>query len=104
MTSFNHKLVKRVHQVEPSITTGLIIDGRPTLLREQLRETGASALSMAFPYLTRDFVTPLIQDGISIIAWTVNDSEMIEKVASLHPQIQICTNYPERMIQLFKQQ
>jgi glycerophosphoryl diester phosphodiesterase len=103
VTSFNHELVKRVRQINSSIKTGLIIDGRPTLIREQLKETGASALSMAFPYLTPDFVTPLIQEGISIIAWTVNDSVMIEAVAKMHPEIQICTNYPERMINLFKE-
>lgn len=97
LTSFNHKVIQDVRMMDSSIPTGLIIYGKPLLLREQMREAGASILSMSYAYLTREFVEEMIGEGYTIVAWTVDDPEMIDKVMDYHPAIQICTNHPERM-------
>lgn len=100
ITSFNHESIKRVHELDPSMETGLIIYGQPTLIREQLEHTGASILSMDYHYLTKPFVTSLIEAGYKVIAWTIDDEESIQQVMEFHPDLQICSNHPDRMLRL----
>jgi glycerophosphoryl diester phosphodiesterase len=100
ITSFNHDAIRTVSSLDDGIRTGLIIYGMPTLLEEQLRETGASILSMAYPYLTKDFVARMIGNGMTLIAWTIDDPHHIEQTMMLHPELQIVTNHPDRMLGL----
>ncbi|MCR8978364.1 glycerophosphodiester phosphodiesterase [Brevibacillus laterosporus] len=100
LTSFDHEIIKRVKELQPSIKTGLIITGRPVLLREQLAKTGATILSMAYPYLTKDFVQMMLEEGFEIFAWTIDDENEIERISEWHPNIYICTNHPDRMLSL----
>lgn len=98
LTSFNHEVVRKVGELDSEIPTGLIVYGKPLLLREQMKFAGASILSMSFAYLTKEWVHEMIGgEGYTIVAWTVDDPQMIQRVMDLHPDIQICTNYPERM-------
>lgn len=97
LTSFNHEVIKNVRELNSSIPTGLIIYGYPLMIREQLKIAGASILSMSYAYLTRSFVNEMIESGYTVIAWTVDDPKMIRRVMDFHPDIQICTNYPDRM-------
>lgn len=97
LTSFDHQVIRKVKDLSVPIQTGLILCGMPTLLQEQLEYTGATILSMEYPFITKPFAEEMISKGIEVVAWTVNKQEEIERVMKLHPQIQICTNYPERM-------
>ncbi|MGG0755875.1 glycerophosphodiester phosphodiesterase [Brevibacillus laterosporus] len=100
LTSFDHEIIKRVKELQPSIKTGLIITGKPVLLREQLAKTGATILSMAYLYLTKDFVQMMLEEGFEIFAWTIDDENEIERISEWHPNIYICTNHPDRMLSL----
>jgi glycerophosphoryl diester phosphodiesterase len=100
ITSFDHEAIKRVHELDDSLKTGLIIYGKPVLIREQLRETAATILSMAYPYLTVEFVRTAFDEGITVIAWTVDDPQHMQMLMRWHPDIQICTNHPDRMLSL----
>ncbi len=100
VTSFDHESVQRIKRIDPSLATGLIISGKPVLLREQLKETGASLLSMDFRYLTADFAAAMIAEGVKIMAWTIDDRKEIGRVASMHSELMICTNYPDRWLEL----
>jgi len=100
VTSFHHPLVKNVRSLSDDIRTGLIVEGLPLLIREQLKDAGASILSMSYAYLTKDFVSEMIDSGVSMIAWTVDRPSEIERVMGLHPELQIATNHPDRMITL----
>jgi glycerophosphoryl diester phosphodiesterase len=101
VTSFDHEAVKRVRNEDPDFRTGLIISGMPVLIRDQLEHAGASVLSINYHYLTADFAHRMISGGYQVMAWTVNDSDMISAVAAMHPEIMICTNHPDRVLQLF---
>lgn len=98
LTSFDHECIKRIRELDDQIETGLIILGSPTLLEEQLRETGASALSIAYPYLTKELVTAMMAQGVRMTAWTVNDREHITWLQGMHEELIICTDKPELMI------
>ncbi|BAU26409.1 glycerophosphoryl diester phosphodiesterase [Aneurinibacillus soli] len=102
VTSFDHDAIKRVNEIDSSLRTGLIFEGKPTLLREQLSRVGASLLSMSYMYLTKEFVVEMIESGILIVAWTVDDPKVMQHLMGFHPDLQICTNHPDRMLGLMR--
>jgi len=100
LTSFDHEMIKKVRAIDSQIPTGLIISGLPLLIEEQLKEAGASILSMDYNFLTQAFVEKLARHGITIIAWTVNELEQIQKLKKMSSSIQICTNFPEHIFDI----
>ncbi|RXT08773.1 glycerophosphodiester phosphodiesterase family protein [Ammoniphilus sp. CFH 90114] len=102
LTSFDHLVIRKVKELSSPPPTGLILSGMPTMIWEQLKETGATILSMDYTFLTSAFAEEMISKDVDLIAWTVNETNMIEHVMNLHPSIQICTNYPERMFSIIK--
>lgn len=100
LTSFNHELIRQATKLAPEIPRGLIIYGMPVLVEEQLEATGATILSMCYPYLTRSFVQTFLEKGIQFVAWTIDDPLHMRQVAELDERIAICTNYPDRWFHL----
>lgn len=96
ITSFHEGALYRVRKLSDQIRTGLIIDGwRNTLLKE-LQELGSDFLSIGYARLNKDRMALLKSAGIQVMAWTVNDTRTIRKIAALDPELMICTNYPDR--------
>ncbi|MGG4448403.1 glycerophosphodiester phosphodiesterase [Brevibacillus porteri] len=97
LTSFDHDLIRHVRTLDQEVQTGLIVYGRPVLMLEQMEAAGATILSMGYPFLTRELTAAAIEKGFQVIAWTLDDPKHIREVISWHPQVQICTNHPDRM-------
>ncbi len=97
ITSFDHTRVKRVKELNPQIQTGLIIEGLPLLLVDQLKEANANMVSMNHKFLYKDVVEQLNSAGYGLMAWTVNDAKRMEQISALDPNIMICTNHPDLM-------
>lgn len=97
LTSFDHDLIRHVRTLDQEVQTGLIVYGRPVLMLEQMEAAGATILSMGYPFLTRELTAAAIEKGYKVIAWTLDDPKHIREVISWHPQVQICTNHPDRM-------
>ncbi|GEC93198.1 glycerophosphodiester phosphodiesterase [Brevibacillus brevis] len=97
LTSFDHDLIRHVRTLDQEVQTGLIVYGRPVLMLEQMEAAGATILSMGYPFLTRELTVAAIEKGFKVIAWTLDDPKHIREVISWHPQVQICTNHPDRM-------
>ncbi|CAI9007070.1 glycerophosphoryl diester phosphodiesterase [Brevibacillus sp. IT-7CA2] len=97
VTSFDHDLIRHVRTLDQEVETGLIVYGRPVLMLEQMEAAGATILSMGYPFLTRELTVAAIEKGFKVIAWTLDDPKHIREVISWHPQVQICTNHPDRM-------
>lgn len=102
ITSFHHETVREVSLLAPNIKTGLIIYGMPMLLDEQLAASGATILSMSDPYLTESFVRTFLDRGIEVYAWTIDHPEHMKRVAAMDERIKICTNHPDRWLELKK--
>ncbi|HEY0827120.1 MAG TPA: glycerophosphodiester phosphodiesterase family protein [Bacilli bacterium] len=98
ITSFDHQAVKKVREIDPMIPTGLILSGKPLLIREQMKAAGANLLSMDYKYLTKGFVSEMMKEGYGMMAWTVNDRSIMAKIAAMHPNLMICTNHPDRFM------
>ncbi|AWX58755.1 glycerophosphodiester phosphodiesterase [Brevibacillus brevis] len=97
LTSFDHDLIRHVRTLDQEVETGLIVYGRPVLMLEQMEAAGATILSMGYPFLNRELTVAAIEKGFKVIAWTLDDPKHIREVISWHPEIQICTNHPDRM-------
>lgn len=99
ITSFDHDLICQVRELDATVETGLIVMGRPVLMLEQLEAAGANILSMGYPYLTRELACEALEKGYKVIAWTIDEPSHIRTVMSWHPDVQICTNHPDRMLE-----
>jgi len=93
-TSFDIGTLRQMKELAPSSTIGLIIDGKPE--RQLLNELGSSFLSIGYWKLTPEYAADMIENGIRVMAWTIDDPAHIKQVASMHPDIMICTNFPNR--------
>lgn len=98
ITSFDHEKVKKVTEITSEIEVGLIFEGNPPLLDEQLQYVGANTFSMSFLFITSAFAKHHLSKGRKIVVWTPNTNEEISFIRSLSPQIEICTNFPERVL------
>ena len=65
----------------------------PALVRRRAPELGAWAVWIYHPLITRRLVDAAHEAGVSVIAWTVDDAERIERLAALAVD-GICTNDP----------
>lgn len=97
ISSFDHYAVLRARSAAPEIRGGLIMTGLPTMVREQLTFAGADFLSMDARFLSKAFVNEMINSGVQVMAWTVNESAAIRRALAMHPGLMICSNYPERV-------
>jgi glycerophosphoryl diester phosphodiesterase len=96
ITSFNHESIREMAKIGSDLKHGPIIYGLPIMLDNILEETCANVLSMNYFYLTKPMVTPLLDRGIDIIAWTIDDPQWMAQTASIDERIAICTNHPDR--------
>jgi glycerophosphoryl diester phosphodiesterase len=103
LSSFDHDSMKCVNEIDPSIPTGLIFLGNPTLLVEQLRYTGASSVSMHYSFVTRELVNEMEEHEIDLGVWTVDDPETLASIVEQYPDMRITTNYPDRVLRIVRQ-
>lgn len=97
--SFNHEAVKKVHELNKNIKTGLLIYGNLTLLLEQIKYTGASFISINHDYITEKLVNTLLSNNLEIMAWTLNNMNIIKEVKAISDKIHLITDYPQLLIE-----
>ena len=103
LSSFNHDSMKRAHEIDGSIPTCLIFLGKPTLLAEQLRYTGATGVSMHYAFVTRELVDEMAGLGIDLGVWTVDQPEVLARIIEAYPGMRITTNYPDRALRIVRE-
>ncbi|MFC4323764.1 glycerophosphodiester phosphodiesterase [Litchfieldia salsa] len=96
--SFDHESLRKIKEYNSRLQTGLIYLGMTTLLAEQATYTRANHLSFHHSFLTKEIVDDLLEKGIEIGAWTINDMESLVRIKALSSKINITTNFPELMI------
>ncbi|MCJ8010351.1 glycerophosphodiester phosphodiesterase [Paenibacillus sp. KQZ6P-2] len=95
LTSFDTGALLKAKQINPDIKTGLIIDARPKDLVERLQSLRCSFLSIGYSHLDHDLFEQLKAAGITVMAWTVDDTRRMNRLANISPEILICTNRPD---------
>ncbi|WP_054955458.1 glycerophosphodiester phosphodiesterase [Paenibacillus dakarensis] len=101
LTSFEPKALLRAKDIDSDVQVGLIIDAHPRDLLSRLKKMGCSFLSIGYSHLDASFAAELIRNGITPMAWTVDDRRSMAALARMNPEIMICTNRPDTWGQLF---
>lgn len=101
LTSFEPKALHRAKEADPDVKIGLIIDAHPRDLLTRLKRLGCSFLSIGYSHLDAAFASELLRNGITPMAWTVDDKRSMAALAKMNPEIMICTNRLDTWGQLF---
>lgn len=102
LSSFDHDSMKKANEVDSSIATSLIFSGKPTLIWEQLHYTGATSFSINHNFASPAFINEMLDKGIDVGVWTVDDPETLQRIAVAHPNVRITTNHPDRLLAVIK--
>ncbi|NHN34103.1 glycerophosphodiester phosphodiesterase [Paenibacillus agricola] len=102
LSSFDHDSMKQANEVDSSIATSLIFFGKPTLIWEQLQYTGAISFSINHSFSSPAFINEMLDKGIDVGIWTVDDPETLQKIVLAHPNVRITTNHPDRLLTVIK--
>lgn len=95
LTSFDISALGKVKWEEQQMRTGLIIDGRPDDLFKRLHDLGAGFLSISHRRINSSLVKQAAKQRVQLMAWTVDRSLTMLKLAAHDPNILICTNRPD---------
>ncbi|CAM4279925.1 glycerophosphoryl diester phosphodiesterase [Saccharibacillus endophyticus] len=96
LTSFIPDALLEARALAPGVRRGLIIDTRPPDLEQRLEECGCKLLSIAHGKVDAAFVRSTIERGIDVMVWTVDHIRRMRELGSMHPDLMICTNRPDR--------
>ncbi|MCL4503744.1 MAG: glycerophosphodiester phosphodiesterase [Deltaproteobacteria bacterium] len=95
--SFWHPAVKTLKEVEPRLQTGALLVGRPADPAGLARAARTSTLVLNYRYVDRDLVDTVHRKRIEVIAWNIDDPEILEPYLALGLDA-ICTNRPREII------
>jgi glycerophosphoryl diester phosphodiesterase len=71
--AFDHRVVKRLLELRPSVRTGILQVGYPIDSCANMRAAGASDLWQHWEFVDHSLVTDVHSRGGRVIAWTAND-------------------------------
>lgn len=95
LTSFDAQTLTTIRELDDTIRIGLITDGKSKNLVSTLQHLQCSFLSIGYRGLDANLVAELNQQDILIMAWTIDKSSTMRRIANLHKDIMICTNRPD---------
>lgn len=95
LISFDHNSLWKAKKIDPTIKRTMILMGSPILLKEQINQLEADAISINYHFLEQNLVNVLKETDTKIIVWTVDDKKIARRVVTLDDSILITTNHPE---------
>ncbi|HEY0971724.1 MAG TPA: glycerophosphodiester phosphodiesterase [Gemmatimonadales bacterium] len=81
--SFDHRAIRRVRELAPSLPTGILQSSRLVRTSDAMHAAGAGTLWQSGDLVDRDLVDEVHAVGGSVIAWTVNDASAMRRLAAL---------------------
>lgn len=78
--SFDHRVVRRVHELAPEIPVGILQTSYPVDPLRPMRDAGARDLWQQWELIDESLIERVHGDGGRVIAWTVNRSEIAERL------------------------
>ena len=83
VTSFYHRVVKNVGNLDPSIETGIIFACQPLKAWKMALDAGAKVIFPRYEFVDEDMVKNAHKYGISVYPWTIDESEKAEDLIKL---------------------
>ncbi len=94
--SFDHRLVRRLGERQPSLHLGILQSARPENPFTAVTTSGAGTLWQEWTFIDEELMRGADDLGIEVIAWTVNSALVARKLADLGVT-GLCGNYPDRL-------
>jgi glycerophosphoryl diester phosphodiesterase len=94
LTSGNTETLKKVKELNPSISMEHIFGEPPADAIERALSVGAKRVSCHISHLTKEFVQKAYKNGIQVIAWPPNTVEEAKKAVEYGVDL-ICTDRPD---------
>ena len=95
--SFDHECIKEVHDIDPSIETGLLYYGNILDMKNLAETTGAKYMCPCWKMVTQDTVKRAKEAGLKLNVWTLDEPDMIRKFMDMGVDC-ISTNMPDVLI------
>jgi len=95
LTSFDPGTLQKVKELDSGIRTGLIYDSKSGDPARRVKELDCSFLSISFTRLSPGLAKGLAEQGVKVMAWTVDKAREMRRLADMHSDIMICTNRPD---------
>jgi glycerophosphoryl diester phosphodiesterase len=97
LSSFDHRELARIRQLDPRIKVGAMIVGLPVNDSAFAESLGAYSVHLSLEFIDRRFVDDAHSRGLRVFVFTVNHPEDIIKMGELGVD-GVFTNYPERVL------
>ncbi|GIP22122.1 glycerophosphodiester phosphodiesterase [Paenibacillus sp. J22TS3] len=100
ISSFDHYSLKRIHEIDPTLQTGLLTYTHMLNPWKYIQDNGLNVYSIhpAYEFLTREYVTEIHQHGYKIYCYTVNDAVTGQTLEDFGVD-GIITDYPDRFFE-----
>jgi glycerophosphoryl diester phosphodiesterase len=95
--SFWHPALKAMKEAEPRLATGVLMVGCPADPAGLARAAGAEVLVLNYHYVNRELVEAARRQGIGVMAWNIDQPEMLEPYLAMKLDA-ISTNRPREII------
>jgi len=97
--SFDASLLDSIHRLNRTLMTGWLCDHPASDLVERAVRLGARQLAPRSDLVTPALVQQAHQEGLQVVAWTVNDPEQMRRLADAKVD-GIMSDYPDRLVQV----
>ena len=94
--SFDHRISRRVHELDPTIPVGILQTSYPVDPLRSLHDAGARDLWQHWDLIDETLIDRVRGDGARIIAWTVNDPVVARRLVAWGVD-GLCTDVPAIM-------
>jgi len=79
ISSFDADRLKRFHDYSPKVKLGLICKKLPTNIRSLIKTIPLYSVHISGVFLTQRQVEALHNNGVKVLVWTVNGTNLVEK-------------------------
>ncbi|MEM3708310.1 MAG: glycerophosphodiester phosphodiesterase family protein [Nitrososphaerales archaeon] len=94
VTSFNHHILKRIKNLNPTIKTGVIFKCHPIKSVDLALNANAESLFPEYRYLSKEMVNEAHKNNLRIFPWTIDDPSIANELIEIGVD-GIVTNKPD---------
>lgn len=95
--SFNHRIVKKVKEINDKIKTACLLAGLPVHAYRLLEDAKADVLSINFRTVDKELIDECHEHGCHVFIWNIDDKEELKKFIDMGADY-IGTNFPSKII------
>lgn len=101
--SFDHRSVHAVRELEPALTTAVLLASTaPVSPADLARQAGAELLCPSYEFVDEELVRRCREAGVPVVPWTVNDPDHAKRLIEWGVA-GLTTDFPDRMARCLRE-